>query len=166
MQEKLAELQLFADAFEVPLDMQSFSKRLLVQKKIYLLQELGIDLGFRYGWYIRGPYCPILTKLAYELEEHPEYRQQINGSYELTEEAQQQVEALSRRYHQMIDDFPGNSEEDKAELLVSIHYLRKREMQSNKLEEVIGELLHRKDWYTEEQARIAWQRLVDQGLVQ
>lgn len=43
----------------------SFDDRLLCQKKVYLLQSLGIDLGYTYNWYVRGPYSPSLTNYIY-----------------------------------------------------------------------------------------------------
>ncbi|MDU1911928.1 hypothetical protein [Fusobacterium sp.] len=44
---------------------ESFEDRLISQKKIYLLESLGIDLGYKYNWYTRGPYSP---SLAIDLE--------------------------------------------------------------------------------------------------
>jgi hypothetical protein len=49
--------------------MTSFSARLRVQKILYLLQELGLQTGWKFSWYIRGPYSP---DLAHELFEHRE----------------------------------------------------------------------------------------------
>ena len=49
--------------------MTSFSTRLRVQKILYLLQELGLQTGWKFSWYIRGPYSP---DLAHELFEHRE----------------------------------------------------------------------------------------------
>ena len=49
--------------------MTSFSTRLRVQKILYLLQELGLQTGWKFSWYIRGPYSP---DLAHELFEHHE----------------------------------------------------------------------------------------------
>lgn len=46
-------------------NMDSFEERLIFQKKMYLLQGLGTDLGYSYNWYIRGPYSPGLSKYAY-----------------------------------------------------------------------------------------------------
>ena len=34
----------------------AFDDRLLTQKKVFLLQELGVNLGYAYNWYVRGPY--------------------------------------------------------------------------------------------------------------
>lgn len=165
MLEKLAELQLFADAFEIALDMQSFSSRLLVQKKIYLLQLFGVDLGFRYGWYIRGPYCPALTKRVYELEEQSGYGDQIKRNYELKNDAKQKVNDFVVKYNQMLCGLSGANEADKAELLVSLHYIRNREMRTRTQDEVINELLARKNWYDRDQILVAWKMLFEQGLM-
>jgi len=43
----------------------TFEARLVCQKKIYLLQESGIDLGYGYNWYIKGPYSPNLSTYIY-----------------------------------------------------------------------------------------------------
>ena len=50
-------------------DMGNFSGRLRFQKTVHLLQSFGIDLGYRYNWYLRGPYCPDLTKDGFELKD-------------------------------------------------------------------------------------------------
>lgn len=44
---------------------ESFDDRLICQKKIYLLQSLGTDLGYAYNWYVRGPYSPALTTYVF-----------------------------------------------------------------------------------------------------
>ena len=43
----------------------TFDHRLICQKKIYLLQSLGTDMGYSYNWYVRGPYSPALTTYVY-----------------------------------------------------------------------------------------------------
>ena len=48
-------------------DMNDFDGRLRFQKTIQLLQSFGIDLGYHYNWYLRGPYCPDLTKDGFRL---------------------------------------------------------------------------------------------------
>lgn len=40
---------------------ENFDDRLICQKKIFLLQSLGTDLGYIYNWYVHGPYSPSLT---------------------------------------------------------------------------------------------------------
>lgn len=50
---------------EMKIGKETFEKRLVCQKKIYLLQGLGTDLGYNYNWYVRGPYSPSLTNYVY-----------------------------------------------------------------------------------------------------
>ena len=50
-------------------DMDDFDGRLRFQKTIQLLQSFGIDLGYYYNWYLRGPYCPDLAKDGFELKD-------------------------------------------------------------------------------------------------
>lgn len=46
-------------------DLHSFDDRLLLQKRVYLLGASGVDLGYMHSWYLRGPYCPALTRDAF-----------------------------------------------------------------------------------------------------
>ena len=42
---------------EKPISSNGFSDELKIQKITYLAQASGIDLGYSFEWYIRGPYC-------------------------------------------------------------------------------------------------------------
>ena len=42
-----------------------FRHRIVIQKLVYLLQLKGVEFGFDYGLYVRGPYSPNLTKEIY-----------------------------------------------------------------------------------------------------
>ena len=48
-------------------DMETFEGRLRLQKTVYLLQSFGIDLGYYFTWYLRGPYSPELTRDGFKL---------------------------------------------------------------------------------------------------
>ena len=43
----------------------TFDDRIICQKKIFLLQSLGTDLGYTYNWYVHGPYSPSLKNYVY-----------------------------------------------------------------------------------------------------
>lgn len=43
----------------------TFDDRLILQKTVYLVQQLGIPLGYYFSWYIRGPYSRDLTADAF-----------------------------------------------------------------------------------------------------
>lgn len=62
-------LSLVLDAAEVPISVHDFSARLTVQKATYLLQQAGIELGYPYSWYIRGPYSSRLAEDLFYLAE-------------------------------------------------------------------------------------------------
>ena len=49
-------------------DLKEFSDRLLLQKRVFMLTMAGVDLGYSYSWYLRGPYCPALTFDAFALD--------------------------------------------------------------------------------------------------
>lgn len=46
----------------MPMRMDTFENRLIVQKTIFLVQEAGLDLGHFFRWYLRGPYAPSISK--------------------------------------------------------------------------------------------------------
>lgn len=50
-------------------DMDTFDGRLRFQKTVQVLQSFGIDLGYYYNWYLRGPYCPDLAKDGFRLKD-------------------------------------------------------------------------------------------------
>lgn len=56
----------------VPLSVESFDDRLILQKAVYLLQQAQIHLGYRFRWYIRGPYSTDLTEDVFALSRLPD----------------------------------------------------------------------------------------------
>lgn len=54
-------------ALDIEIDVSTFNERLILQKKIYFIQELGIDLNYLFKWYLRGPYSQQITTDAYKL---------------------------------------------------------------------------------------------------
>ena len=57
--------KLTLDALGVPVRLDSFADRLTVQKSVYLAQAAGVQLGYQFHWYLRGPYSPTLTRDAF-----------------------------------------------------------------------------------------------------
>ncbi len=51
-------------------DVTQFDSRLMAQKLVFLLQELGVDLGYGdYNFYLRGTYSPRLTKDLFSVQD-------------------------------------------------------------------------------------------------
>ena len=69
MDSKIVVLNLFLKELDVPATIDTIDDRKLVQKAVYLGQLSGVDLGYRFGWYLRGPYCPSLTVDYYKLSD-------------------------------------------------------------------------------------------------
>ena len=58
---------LYMLAKEFDLKREDTSKRLVLQKTIYLLQAYGLKLGYGFSWYRYGPYSQDLVQDAYEV---------------------------------------------------------------------------------------------------
>lgn len=67
MEPKLQVLNLFLQALGEDVSVASLEDRLRLQKAVYLGQLFGVDLGYRYSWYVKGPYSPSLTQDYYRL---------------------------------------------------------------------------------------------------
>ena len=67
MDARLAALKLVLNELGETSDISSVSERLRLQKAVYLTQALGLNLGYHYSWYLRGPYSTSLTQDYYQL---------------------------------------------------------------------------------------------------
>ena len=104
------------------LSVDTFSKRLRLQKKVYLLQVTGLELGYRYNWYLRGPYCPALTRDAFTLKEELASGEQDYEDYELRKDALQTLRTAEEAWEVPRDI--SVEPEIWVELLASLHYLK------------------------------------------
>ena len=67
---KLSELQKRAGSFILKGDW-TLRQRILFQKSIYLLQEMGaLKTKYSFAWYIFGPYSSAVAKIGYEYIEN------------------------------------------------------------------------------------------------
>jgi uncharacterized protein YwgA len=123
MEPRLIALKLFLDFLEIPTDIETVDDRKKVQKAIYLGQLTGVDLGYRFGWYLMGPYSTSLTKDYYALAES------------LVSDKEYEKKSLKRAIADKLSNIkplfikPPNvpddiSQEDWLELIASYHYLK------------------------------------------
>ena len=73
----------------------TFSERLNIQKRVYLTQLTGLDLGYRFGWYIRGPYCRELTADAFTLKDELTAGDKDYEQFYLLDEAIQKIDSAN-----------------------------------------------------------------------
>ncbi len=67
METKQIALKLVLDAIGEDAAISSVDDRMRIQKAIYLSQVLGINTGYHYSWYLKGPYSTDLTQDYYKL---------------------------------------------------------------------------------------------------
>jgi uncharacterized protein YwgA len=120
MKARLIALKLFLEVLSISSDINTVDERKKIQKSIYLGQIAGVDLGYRFGWYLKGPYSPELTKDYYDLDEAL-----IEGDIEykkkdLNSQLKEKLQAIQPIISPP-DDLP-LSQEDWLELLASVHY--------------------------------------------
>jgi len=103
-------------------ELTTFGDRLRLQKLIYIVQMAGLDLGYRYNWYLRGPYCPGLTRDAFLLKEEIAAGEKAYSDYELSKEAQKVMCAARAIWSpEAVSQSPSN---EWLELLASLHFLK------------------------------------------
>lgn len=131
----------------------TFEDRLICQKKIYLLQQLGTDLGYGYNWYLKGPYSPALTNYIYgnlDILTKYDYSQ-----YSLTEDVKGNIELINGLSERKPDDL---TESSWYELIASVLYIMRNHASwkiSNELEAVFGALIKHKPQYDKRQFQVA-----------
>lgn len=136
----------------------SFQDRLIVQKAAYLAQESGVNLGYFFSWYLRGPYCSALADDAFSIvpdsEEFAEWK--------LDDSSQGKVENLSGLM----------AEKDRKilarnlELLASVHFLVKRkQIPSQDPGKISATLIRYEKNFDEGEVRAALGELTTHGLL-
>ena len=114
-------LKLVLDAVDQALELENFEQRLTIQKKVYLTQLTGLDLAYRFGWYLHGPYSRELTSDAFRAKERiddgeDDYKRETLAPF---------AKKLTKRAKTIWANKPdGIDEDDWLELLASLHFLK------------------------------------------
>ena len=108
------------DRLGVPLKVDDFGCRLILQKSMYLAQASGVDLGYHYQWYLRGPYSPGLTRDAFAIAAEPaEEIEEATRGWSLDDTSRTRLEAVA----ELMPTGPEESQAQTLELLASVHFL-------------------------------------------
>jgi hypothetical protein len=67
MIDQLTLLQLVLDHLKVGNNISTIDDRIAIQKAVCLTQEAGLQLGYGFSWYVRGPYSTSLTNDYYQI---------------------------------------------------------------------------------------------------
>ena len=136
-------------------DMSNFKGRLTLQKTVYLLQSFGLDLGYKFVWYIHGTYCPLLANDGFAIEEIASRMPRIPIEFE--------AERAQRRYAEF-KEFLANKKDDPAmlEISSSICYLDGYGIEKDRILEFVE---NKKAKFRLEQCQEAWRDLERYGVV-
>lgn len=142
----------------------SLDDRLICQKKMYLLQSLGTDLGYKFDWYVRGPYSPSLTNYVYnnlDVLSSNDFEK-----YKLSESAEKNVSVVNSLVGYKKADL---GEVSWYELLASLLYIIKNreswKVDDNK-SSLFSALVKFKPQYNNEQCEYALSVLKSKGFVE
>ena len=99
------------ESLEQNLSVDTFSARKQLQKLVYLSEVFGIEMGFKFHWYIHGPYSPRLTRVMFDKEKGRSIKIKDQSNFE---------SKISELKSFLGDDI---SHSDKLELIASVHYV-------------------------------------------
>lgn len=130
-------------------DVSNFKGRLTLQKTVYLLQSFGINLGYKFTWYLHGTYCTALARDGFAIESIAPRMPKIDINFE-TDDAQ-------RRYAEF-KEFLRDKKLDPAmlEISSSICHLDSTGMEKG---EILRRVERKKPKFSAEQCERAWDDL-------
>jgi uncharacterized protein YwgA len=143
-----------------------YSARLLVQKAIFMFQELNNIKGFNYNWYVAGPYSPELTSQVYN-QIIPNIASVMHAAeqLEINETARTRINRVKDffRFDEAIIEANNLTLANWYELMASAHYLRSRRKIETK-DDLIEQLKQEKDKFSPGQIRFVvdnyWDRMI------
>ena len=141
----------------------SFDDRLICQKKIYLLQSLGTNLGYAYNWYVRGPYSPALTSYLYgnlDVLASNDF-----SDCKLADTAEKNVHCVNGLKERKRADLTTASWYELLASLLYIHNNRESWKINDQEQPLFLTLMKYKPQYNEEQCQYAFEILSDEGFI-
>lgn len=117
-------------------DVDKFQDRLVIQKTVCLLKMMGLDVGYSFSLYVRGPYSPSLTNDLYS------NRNEVNNlktNYTSNEEEKKKLNVFS--------EISNNLEPTLLEIMSTYAFLI-REPENNEKQAII-KLKKLKSFYSE-----------------
>lgn len=129
MEMKLITLKLFLEELSIGFSIETLNDRKRIQKAVYLGQLSKFDLGYRFGWYLKGPYCPALAEDYYSLAEDIASADEEFKEYKIKPSLKERLAKVSSLF-QMPHEIP-LTQEDWLELVASYDYLRRVRKLSN-----------------------------------
>jgi len=132
-------LKLVLDNLGLGVHVRSFEDRLMLQKASYLAQVAGVNLGYYFNWYLRGPYCSALARDAFAISDELEASSDESEDWELDKRTISKV----TRVRTLMAECSVKNAPRKFELVASIHFLVTRKDFSPKDASILTSALRR-----------------------
>ena len=113
------------------ISMDKFEDKLQVQKIAYIAQQWGIDLGYPFEWYLRGPYCKQVSVDAHTVLD--------SRKENITPKEAGLNEERVREFGNLLKPFINDP--DWLEIAGSLLYLYKENYTGKPLDQVIGYMM-------------------------
>ena len=138
------------------LNISTFKGRLVLQKTIYLLQSFGFYFGYKFSWYIHGPYSPDLTRDAFRLQ--PIYAEVPEVKF-----SDPKIEKCLNEFKRFI----GGKENDAdwLEQLACAHFLKALNPKADR-DTIVKAVLDHEHHFRRKECEEAWDYLRQQNLVE
>lgn len=137
--------------------MKEFADRLKLQKSVYLLQEFGVELGYDFSWYFRGPYCSRLAKVGFDLETIYSSISKSDPTEFMNSETASNFTKFTKFVKPIIDDT------STLELLSSLHIIKKTHTSYND-DNVINYVTEKKPHFSPDRCKKGLDILREWGL--
>jgi uncharacterized protein YwgA len=155
-------LKLTLDALAIRFSLDTFTDRMALQKVIYLCQAASVHLGYRYNWYLRGPYSPDLTRDAFDLKAKQGSGFDDTAGWSLDGASLQRLQELRPLWESQ----PESSRPRWLELLASVLFLKQSyDGRNQDLAGLRGILRRNEKHFTEDEIRTALTELDRHGLL-
>ena len=156
-----------SDIAECAKRLMQFGERFKTQKKVYLLQAAGANLGYTFHWDLHGPYSAELGESIGFIAD-PAYQQEIAdriASSDLSESGYRKLER-ARELWRLPAALPGAREESWLEALASIHFLHHLGASGSEPEKLEDEVVKKKPHLPRDLVRAARGRLAELHLLE
>jgi uncharacterized protein YwgA len=135
-------------------NMWSFENRLKLQKFFYILKSNGIDFGYYFNLYVRGPYSPELARDAFQIAE-----------WKLIEPVKFQEEKIEEKYVKCINSLEKHKDDIKWLELAATLLLIKEIYPDKKDEDLVSHVYKIKNGYSKQDIEIVLKNLKSYSMV-
>ena len=139
--------------FNEEFEKQNFDARLLMQKSVYLMQEMGTSCGdYDYFWYKFGPYSQSLQNDILDMLDSDSPIDMNEFKNQLTDRARSNLDGIKK----IIDNKPDNNYTKKEwlEAIASLHFLKNYMFLTYSDEKLLEELSNRKSYLRDKEANM------------